>query len=94
MSQKKKYLFICLRDDEEITVETKESVNTEISISESNDEELSFKTIGRICVTGLTMDFTPDRIEWYDKEYAGNKFLVDDAVVKIIQKFVNGTINA
>jgi hypothetical protein len=90
----KKYLFVCHRNEEEITIETKESVDTEITLAEGSNEDIDFKVIGRICTDGLTLDFTPDRIEWYDKQYATSKPLVDDAVVKIIQKFVNGTIHA
>lgn len=86
----KKYLFICHRNEEEITIETKDSVNTEITMTENADEELDFKVIGRICTNGITLDFTPDKIEWYSDEYVGNKPLVDDAIVKIIQQLVNG----
>lgn len=90
----KKYLFICHRNEEEITIETKESVDTEITMAEGSNEDLGFQVIGRINTEGLTVDFDARRIEWYDPSYAANKQLTDDAVVKIIQKFVNGTINA
>lgn len=86
---KKHYLFICHRNEEEITIETKKAVNTEIEMTETSNKELEFKVIGRINLEGLTVDFPSDRIEWYDESYKTSKALVDDAVIKIIQKLVN-----
>jgi hypothetical protein len=89
-NRNKRYLFICHRNEEEITIESKVSVDNEITTTENSNEDLNFKVIGRICTDSLTLDFTSDRIEWYNDGFSTNKALVDDTVVKIIQQLVNG----
>lgn len=90
MAQRNKtYLFICQRDEGEITIETKQSVDLELSMSEAENEDIDFKVVGRICTDNLTLDFPSSRIEWYEPTLAENEALVGDAVIKIIQKLSN-----
>jgi len=83
---KDKYLFICQDDDDPsgISVTTKEGVDVRIRASENHDEDIDFKVIGRILTANLTVDFSPNLIEWYEKGEKEKK-LVDTAVIKIIQ---------
>jgi hypothetical protein len=84
---KDKYLFICQDDNDPsgISVDTKEGVDSRIKNSENHDEDIDFKVIGRIPTANLTIDFNASLIEWYEKGEK-EKQLVDNAVIKIIQR--------
>lgn len=87
--RKPKFLFICQDDDDPsgISVLTKDGVDHRINDSENHDTEINFKVIGRIPTENLTPDFSPSRIEWYEKDEK-EKQVVDNAVVKIIQQLI------
>lgn len=82
---KDKFLFIC-QDDEssDIFVSTKEGVDSLIRDFEESNRDIDFKVIGRIPTTGLTVDFNPDLIQWYEQGEK-EKQLVDTTVLKIVQ---------
>lgn len=86
MANKEKFLFICQDDDDPsgISVTTKEGVDARIRASEEIDEDIDFKVIGRIPTANLTVDFSPNLIQWYENGEK-EKQLIDTAVIKIVQ---------
>ena len=64
---KPKFLFICKTDDEFIRIGTQEEIDGEIKHCEDNNIDLFFKVIAKINQTGLTVDFPPSLITWYEE---------------------------
>lgn len=83
---KDKYFFICQDDSDPsgISVTSREGVDSRIRAAEDHDEEIDFKVIGRIPTNNLTVDFSPNLIQWYEPGEK-EKQIVDSAVIKIIQ---------
>lgn len=82
-STKIEFLFICQTDEGLIKVGTQKEIDDTIKYCEDNNTDLFFKVIGKVPLQGLTVDFPPSRIVWYE-EGEKEKTLVDKVVMTII----------
>jgi len=87
----KNYIFVVELDSGDIIAARKDEIIAEVKRFEKMDEELNFKTIGRIFEPpqGLTPDINSMNIEWYEKDRVIDKQLIDNAVIAIVNLLLN-----
>ena len=89
---KKNTIFVCQMDEsDEIFVGSSQDVEMEIKSYEDNDLDLPFKTIGSIEIPefGLPVGFDERLIKWFDKDKMPSKKVIDNAVLKIVERLTN-----
>lgn len=84
MSTKQKFLFLCQDEDAAVFVLTKEDVDARIKETENTDKELDFEVIAKIPDYFMTMDVSPQQIDFY-KPDSLNKQIIDRAILAVVQ---------
>lgn len=87
---KENIIFILQFDEGGIVAASKEEIDHEIKYHEERGSELNFKTIGSIKQPpqGISPDFDPRLIEFFDKKQDLKKEFLDQVIIAIVNHII------